>query len=197
MKFQRKGELPGSSPGGFRTAQDIIAPESAKAVHEMVAVFRSGYPEGRYESGSSVFFDWALTRIKNISYSQEDVKSFCLALARFQHEGDFGFRAQRVLNTLVRQGKEDGYVLHLSHLEVRIDALGFGNSKRLTVEGDVGDIPGYEMRGGQLIINGNAGKGVAAKMRGGEVHVNGDLISLGDVHGGKVFHYGKQIWPSE
>jgi len=47
------------------------------------------------------------------------------------------------------------------------------------------------------VINGNAGKHLAAKMRSGDININGEFESIADVHGGKVFHRGKQIWPSE
>jgi hypothetical protein len=180
---------------GFRT-QDMLTPD--RAVRDLIAVFRMGYREGKYESGSGPFFDMGLSRIKDMKYSAEDVFNLSLALAAFEHEADFGFRFQRVMNTLVNLGPEDRYVIQTSHLSSRINALGhIGKKKHLTIEGDVGDCTGFELREASLVINGNAGAHLAAKMRSGDININGEFESIADIHGGKVFQRGKQIWPSE
>ena len=64
----------------------------------------------------------------------------------------------------------------------RVHRIGTGmTAGRLTVEGDVGDWAGAEMRGGTLVVRGSAGHhlggaypGDRAGMRGGEIVVHGD-----------------------
>ena len=64
----------------------------------------------------------------------------------------------------------------------RVHRIGTGmTAGRLTVEGDVGDWAGAEMRGGALVVRGSAGHhlggaypGDRAGMRGGEIVVHGD-----------------------
>ena len=195
QKLFRCTEIPEGPSSGFKK-QDILAPD--RAVRDLISIFRMGYREGKYESGSGPFFDMGLARIKDTKYSSEDVFNLSLALAAFEHEADFGFRFQRVMNTLVTLGAEDHYVIQTAHLSTKINALGFiSRKKHLTIEGDVGDCAGFELRDASLVINGNAGKHLAAKMRSGDININGEFESLADVHGGKVFQRGKQIWPVE
>ena len=194
LKLYRCTEvIEGPNGGAFRKAEPL-APD--RKVQELVGIFRMGYQNGKYESGSGPFFDFGLGRIKDLKYSAEDVFNLSIALGAFEHEADFGFRFQRVMNTLVNHGAEESYVIRTSHLSARVNALGFiGKGKRLTVEGDVGDCAGFELRDAVLVINGNAGKHLAAKMRSGELHINGEFESMADIYGGKVFQRGVQIWP--
>jgi hypothetical protein len=183
------------SGGSFAKYKNGVEQADRAVVRDLLAIFHCGYENGKYVSGSGPFFDWGLGRIKNLKFTSEDVRAFSLLLSEFEHEADFGFRAQRVLNTLMHQGTEERYSICTSALKTRINALGHMNSKYLTIDGDVGDILGFEMRGGVITVNGNAGKYVGAKMRGGEIHINGEYESIGDGHSGKIYHKGNLIWP--
>ncbi|MFN7990709.1 MAG: hypothetical protein U0R44_00980 [Candidatus Micrarchaeia archaeon] len=175
----------------FENQQPVSEPP--QTVREILSVFHRGYESGVYASGSNLFFEWGLGRIKEMNYSRDDVREFSRQLGRFRHEADFGYRAQRVLNALISHGREDDYILDIGPAGALINSLGYYNTRRVTINGDAGDTLAFEMNGGVLTLNGDAGKMVAAKMSGGVVILNGSYESIGGFHGGQVFHGGEQI----
>jgi len=114
-----------------------------------------------------------LDRIKNLEYPAIDVETFSIALAEFQDEKKFSDRAGLFLSALINNCKDDGFVIHTSHLAEPIDGLGYHNAKSITVDGNAGDNLGTEMEGGTIFVNGNAGRWVGARMEDGTVTIGG------------------------
>jgi formylmethanofuran dehydrogenase subunit C len=106
-------------------------------------------------------------------YSAEDVERFSLMLGEFQDEENFMERAGLLLSALMNNGKDGNYTIHTQHLE-GINFLGYRNTKRVVVEGDVGNDAGTRMKEGELIIRGDGGLGVGFQMHGGSILVEGD-----------------------
>ena len=159
----------------------------------------------------------ALKQVKGLVYSAKDVEKFSLALAEFQDEEWFSLKAGYFLSALINNGRESEYTIHTRHLGQKIDELGHGNTKNITVNGDVGRTVGHEMKGGTIhvegdmdgnagwameggtiILEGNAGPAVRWLMAGGEIHLNGGYKSISkDPDGGKIYHKGKLIWDAD
>jgi formylmethanofuran dehydrogenase subunit C len=76
---------------------------------------------------------------------------------------------------------------------------------RIEIMGNAGDFVGsgnyyWEkhderngMRAGNIIIRGDAGSHLGEGMRGGQIHVDGEIVGMGDVVGGRIYHKGKLI----
>ncbi|MFH0860822.1 MAG: hypothetical protein V1921_06440 [Candidatus Altiarchaeota archaeon] len=91
--------------------------------------------------------------------------------------------------------------------------LGEGN--RLTIEGDVDDAVGQNLRGGEVVVEGDAGNFVGLNARGGKITVRGNagnfigkhmentIINLEGQAGsietspisGEIWHRGERVWP--
>jgi len=158
----------------------------------------------------------ALKLVEGIGYSAEDVGRFSLALAEFDDKnpywGYLSHKAGVFLSALINNGKDSRYVIHTGHLNLRINDLGFRNTKDITVNGDLGSNVGYGMRGGSItvngnaginvglgmeagtiIVNGNTGPEVGRKMEGGEIRIEGEYEAFDPLAGGRVYHKGNLI----
>jgi len=150
--------------------------------------------------------------LKGTRYSAKDVENFSLALAEFQRETYFPEKAGFFLSALINNSRDADFVIHTRHLSQRIDNLGYGNTKNITVEGNAGYAVGYAMKGGTItvngnadfvlgfgmkagaiIVNGNAGSDIGWGMQGGAITVNGNAeAGVGDVmFGGEIHLNGK------
>lgn len=157
-------------------------------------------------------YSYALDLLKDLTYSATDVENFSIALAEFQDEKNFGFKAGVFLSELINNGQDSDFVIHTTHLSSSIDFLGYKNTKNIIVDGKIGDCIGYEMhRGlitvngnaddlvgwktekGIIIVNGNIGGLVGERMDEGEIHIEGTFVSLGNIRGGRVYHKGELI----
>jgi len=130
----------------------------------------------------------ALGHVKDLVYSAKDVENFSVALAGFQDENRCSEKAGHFLSALINNGKDSEYVIHTRHLNRGIDFLGYGNTKNITVEGDVGVFVGENMRCGTITVNGSAGEYAGAKMEGGTITVNGNALHWvgNEMKGGKI-----------
>ncbi len=128
-----------------------------------------------------------LIEISGLEYSAQDVEVFSVMLSKFQEEKRFSERAGLFLSALVNNCQEEKFIIRSAHLSMPIDNLGHHNTKRIIVEGDVGDFLGDEMGCGRIIVNGNAGFGVGAGMKGGVLLVNGNADQVGmGLEGGSI-----------
>jgi hypothetical protein len=219
---------------GLAVAKDITAtamanrftkyqPESERTVRKVEVVedetlkqLKKAWKAVVYNQDVGYDFEQALKLVAGSRYSAADVEKLSLVLAEFQDEGDFSEKAGHFLSALINNGNDADYVIHTAHLAGPLDALGFRNTKNITVYGDVGlslagsmtggsitvkgnadnDVGCY-MEGGIIIIEGNAeGYDIGVYMTGGEIHVEGEMVPLCDVikmiHG-KIFHKGELI----
>ena len=192
-----------------------FAHEENKVVQQLKDLFRNYNWSGAIVDDSN--YPEILALIKDIKYSAKDVELFSIALAEFQDHPLFSGKAGFFLSALINGGAETNYTLHLEHLEEELCFLGYQNTKNIriignagiwvgvgmlngtiTIEGNARFQLGMSMRGGTIILNGDAHLEVGAFMRGGEIHLNGKYLSLcGDIRGGKIYHKGKLIYPSQ
>jgi len=149
----------------------------------------------------------AVKQLRGVCYSAKDVENFSIALAEFQDERYFSYKAGVFLSALINNGKDSDYVIHTQHLK-EVSELGYKNTKKIVVNGHVcgpgpfmeggtiivngnaGPDVGAFMRGGTIIVNGNAGDKVGDGMLGGEIHIEGHYKKLSYIYGGKIYHKG-------
>ncbi|MDD5171855.1 MAG: hypothetical protein PHF60_02350 [Candidatus ainarchaeum sp.] len=153
-------------------------------------------------------------RVSWIRYSVSDVENFSLAIAGFQGDENFGYKAGMFLSALVNVGMLYDYVVHTVHLEIAPYALGYENIKRVTVDGDVNYMLGWDMKCGEIAVTGNARGMIGEGLKGGRIRICGDagdqigewmlggeiwlesaMGSIHNVQGGKIFHKGELIFP--
>src|SRR5208283_5959929 len=114
-----------------------------------------------------------LIRIGKLEYSAKDVEVFSLALPESQGEERFGAKAGLFLSALINNCKESEFVIHTNHLAAPIEHIGFGNTKEIIIDGDVGNHAGDAMEGGSIIVIGSAGISVGIGMNNGTITVEG------------------------
>ncbi len=129
-----------------------------------------------------------LKRMEKLRYSAKDIEDFSVVLSEFQGEMVFSNNAGLFLSALINNCKEEGFVIHTAHLDAPIHCIGFGNRKKITVEGDAGVNVGREMDAGEIIVNGDADDTAGNTMRGGSIIVNGNCgETIGyDMAGGSI-----------
>ncbi|MDD5171997.1 MAG: hypothetical protein PHF60_03085 [Candidatus ainarchaeum sp.] len=120
----------------------------------------------------------ALSLVKKLSYSAKDVEQFSIALGESQDIKYFGSRAGIFLNALINNGKDTDYVIQTRQLSVPIHYFGDGNTKNITVEGDLGAYAGTNMKCGSILVRGNAGMEVGRYMSGGTITVEGHASNM-------------------
>jgi formylmethanofuran dehydrogenase subunit C len=149
--------------------------------------------------------------IKGIEITSGDIESFCIALADFQDEHDFGRKAGYFLDAMIKQCEENVVVIRVGHLDEEVFGIGRLNSKDILVEGNIAWGLGDDMEGGVITIRGSAGDNVGNCMKGGSIVIEedilwgcdgiansmkgGELIVKGDVNGtvGHAMEGGKVI----
>jgi hypothetical protein len=148
------------------------------------------------ESDYKLFFPNAsmyrvfLDKIKDLDYRPEDVESFSIALAGFQGEKEFSRKSGLYLSALMNNCKEDGFVIHTTHLSEPISNLGFRNRRNIVVEGDLGTFVGSEMENGTITVHGS-GMHVGQDMSGGRIIIEGDCHKAGsNMQGGEIIIHG-------
>jgi formylmethanofuran dehydrogenase subunit C len=112
--------------------------------------------------------------VKGIVIDSSDIERFCIALAGFQDEKEFGNKAGFFLSALVNSCKNKDVIIRTSHLSERINYLGFRNTKNVTIEGNAGESAGCQMKTGRITLNGDALDNPGVWMRGGTLVVNGN-----------------------
>ncbi len=161
---------------------------------ESLEQIRDAWIKLRYKSGSiDRYYLRICTILKELKYSSKDVEKFSIALADFQDDERFSFKAGTFLSALVNNCQDQDFVIQTKHFSVLVAHLGLRNIKNVTINGDVdhhlayrmkkgtivvngnvGDNPGLGMRNGAIIINGNAGEMVGLMMKNGTIIVNGN-----------------------
>lgn len=129
-----------------------------------------------------------LKRIEKLRYSAKDIECFSVVLSEFQGELIFSRKVGIFLSALINNCKEEEFIIHTAHLDEPIDCIGYGNRKKIIVEGDTWINLGREMDAGEIIVNGDADDSVGHSMRGGSIIVNGnagDTIGY-DMAGGSI-----------
>jgi hypothetical protein len=156
--------------------------------------------------------------IKQLECSSKDVELFSLTMQEFRNEENFDIKSGMFLSALINKGKDEEYIVHTG--DIPICYLGYRNTKRMIVDGDVGDCLGNRMRsgsitvdgdvglnpngtggmvgasmgGGSITMNGDARAQVGYEMKGGEIHLNGDFEGIGNmIFHGKIYHKGVLI----
>ncbi|MBN1169896.1 hypothetical protein JXA56_02645 [Candidatus Micrarchaeota archaeon] len=128
---------------------------------------------------------------KELRYDCTGVRRFADMLGVFEHENNFSRKAGIFLSALVNMGDQKYYTIDLTKLTVKPSLIGYRNTKRLRVLGNVGPHAAKEQLGSTIIIEGSAGYGFAAWKKGGNALVTegaGDFAGMG-MSGGKIVIY--------
>jgi hypothetical protein len=120
------------------------------------------------------YYGLMLIEIEKLEYSLKDVEAFSIAIGANQGEDWFQFKAGLFLSALVNSSPDDGFAIHTTALAEPIHYLGFHNTKKIVVDGDVGRYAGNWMKSGTLIIDGNTDFRLGWEMRGGSIVLKGD-----------------------
>ncbi len=157
--------------------------------------------------------------LNKISFTEEDVKKFCKNLnelknsyGKMDYLAGLGIYLSLAVNEVIKEEME-------IEIPIKLDFVGMNleKGKKLVVNGEIRDLGGYELKGGELIINGSAGKNlgnymedgyieceeaedlVGIEMKGGLIKVNGKTGRLigHSMDGGKIIVQGfESISPS-
>ncbi len=130
------------------------------------------------------------------SYSSSLIENFSLLLEYHQNKEDFAKITGLYLSALINKSEDSEIIIDTSNLYELIDYLGYQNSKKLIVRGDLGDhighknkgeiliygdledSLGYSMKDGKIIVEGNVGEQVGVCSEGGEIHLNGNYKNI-------------------
>jgi hypothetical protein len=137
----------------------------------------------------------AYSLVKDIGYGSADVTKFCMILDGFQKEKNFAYKAGLFLSALMNNCVDEEFTLPLSHLDEKVHYIGFDNSKRILIEGDVGCILGNYMKAGEIIVMGSVENETGGNMEGGRIIIQGDSgATLGsEMKGGEIVLEGDVI----
>ena len=116
----------------------------------------------------------AMILLEDVKYPARAVEQFSILIPEFQGPECFSRMAGYFLTALVNNGRNFDYVLHTKHYGFAVSEIGTQNSKRIIVDGDVGNLAGTDMRSGRLLINGNADDSLGCAMKGGIIIINGN-----------------------
>ncbi|MCD6106031.1 MAG: hypothetical protein J7J79_01525 [Thermoplasmata archaeon] len=111
-------------------------------------------------------------------------------LEEFDYPGFLGI----ILSVAVSRLPKGDYEFKLDERWKGVDFLFSGLEKglRITVEGDVGNLFGWNLRGAEITLKGNAGHELGAEMEGGKIEVFGDVGDYAGsyMRGGEVLIHG-------
>ena len=200
--------------GGYKPAEpEIIRTADVKEDH-VTAQLREAWAKVEFDpsKNSDAAYKAAAELAKGMSYSVKDVERFSLVMGKFQGEEYFSQKAGFFLSALINMGRNRQYLIH-SH-GITVHYLGFVNTKKIKVDGNIGEMVGWGMKRGWIVVDGDAGSDVGRSMQGGritvkgdagseiglmqtggEIHLQGDYKSIGfDRQGSaRIFHKGKLI----
>jgi hypothetical protein len=173
---EASGRFKGFKPESERTVREIDLKKDEK-LEELIHAWKSLHHKdsfwgGMFNKGKLNYL--AEDRFKGLELSAVDVEGMSLALAMFQDEPNFPFRAATFLNALMFRCPERSFTLHTAQFSAGLQYLGWYNSKDIAIIGDVGNELGREMEGGSIIVHGNAGHQCGALMNGGKIEVFGN-----------------------
>ena len=153
----------------------------------------------------SCYYRTALEITRNLGHGPKDIEKFSKFIRTFSRENMIATKAGVFLSALVNNVMGKRFTVHTHNLDFEIDHLGYGNTRRLTVNGNCGDLLGEEMKRGMILVQGNVGNEAGNEMSGGRILVRGDagyevgkgmkggiiIIegNVGDLVGGNRFEY--------
>ncbi len=118
----------------------------------------------------------------NISYTPEDISSFCFYLEDFCTKENMeysGMFISALINLHYRKHTFKGdYFLHVDPLPTTLDYLGkFTNGAAIYIKGNTGRFVGYEIKSGKITVEGNTLGSLGYRMTGGIIHILGNAES--------------------
>ncbi len=143
-----------------------------------------------YGSGNTLLnlpeiYRHALKALSEISYTQEDITSFCTMSPLFlEHKNNpwIGTFISALINMHFAQTKTNKtYIIPVNSFSEPVHYLGISNKATyVNISGRVGTNLGHKMEQGRISVNGNADNYVGKFKRGGFLNING---SCGDYLG--------------
>lgn len=131
--------------------------------------------------------------LSRIEYTQKDVEHFSIALTSVLDWDGFEFVVPCFLSALINAGAHSEYTINTGNLGKTLHLAGcFLESKKLTIQGDVGKDAGYRMSGGELIVTGTARLSPGDLMEGGRITIEGGLEGnfAANPKGGEIHIFG-------
>ncbi|MCX8197562.1 MAG: hypothetical protein N3G80_04610 [Candidatus Micrarchaeota archaeon] len=130
-----------------------------------------------------------LQKIADMKIGSEDIEEFIAIFGRYKDHKSFQNRAGLFISDLCNICSDEKITLHITHIDIQINYIGYRNRKELIVNGNLGSFAGQDMKGGQLTINGSAANMVGAFMEGGRISVAGSVLDLvgAEMKGGAIF----------
>jgi formylmethanofuran dehydrogenase subunit C len=127
-------------------------------------------------------YNLAQILVEGLDSDPGTVEAFCLSLTKFDGE-----KAGYFLSALISASEGNDFTIHTQGHGSRLGWLGFGNTKRILVLGDVEDCAGHIMESGYMEIEGDAGYALGS-LRGGVLTISGDAAGGAgeEMSGGKL-----------
>jgi hypothetical protein len=141
--------------------------------------------------GSTMYFK-ASESLLFIDSDAKTIEKFSIALAEFQGEKEFSWKAGFFLSALMNGSSSDDFIVHTRHISEDIHCIGFNNRKRMIIDGDIGSGVGSQMEKGKIVVQGNAGWFAGSKMHGGLLEIEGNVLvnAAREMKGGLLIVHG-------
>ncbi|MFH0860842.1 MAG: hypothetical protein V1921_06540 [Candidatus Altiarchaeota archaeon] len=123
--------------------------------------------------GPGQFYHDTVKNTRGVSVSPEQLREILKHLeGRWDADYKYSARVGAFLTALIRNSEHESFRIKPQH---RIHTLGvyLDREKEITVEGDVGDWLGDNMKAGTIIVKGDAGEYAGGDQHGGEIIVEG------------------------
>jgi len=143
------------------------------------------------QANSDYGHGWACERLKNIDYTPQDVRAFCLMLEQFSEHKNFPYITSAFLRALVESGKAQEYVLPVKYMPSFTLKCSGTERKRVVIEGNLNNahtvgkkaeivvkgrlawMPDDEMKGGAITAEEGVGACLLSLPCAGTVRVSG------------------------
>jgi len=112
-------------------------------------------------------------RARLIEYTAQGLTLFSKGLKEFETEEFFSYTGL-YLSAMSNNAREDEINLQVQDIGRKLNSVGYRNRKVLVIEGDIGNLGGYEMVGGRMIVAGNAASSLGKHLHGGEIMIRGN-----------------------
>lgn len=129
-----------------------------------------------------------------LTITSKEIEGISMSLPFLVADSDKTDKVGLVLSALINFSADKEFTLITSNFQFPPDLIGYQNAKIIRVNGDVGDMAGFSMRGGMLIVNGDTRGRCGEQMEDGEIHVYGKITRdrfrtfapYGNVRGGRI-----------
>lgn len=98
-----------------------------------------------------------LREIRALGHRAEDISDFVLSMNSLPDPGKTRFSGGYFVSDLINNCAAESFELHTRHLDFALNGLGFRNTKRIAIHGDVGDNLALGMLSGRMIVHGAQG----------------------------------------